>query len=40
MLNGRAPSREVDAIDLAESFLNGTATDAERPFFDDGLFFV
>ena len=38
-LNGRMLGREAGAgaFDLAESFLNGTAADADRPFFGDYL---
>jgi hypothetical protein len=36
-LNGRALGREVgrDAYDLAMRFVDGSATDADRPFWDD-----
>jgi hypothetical protein len=41
-LNGRTLGREAgaDAYDLAGRFLDGTATDADRPFFDDSLFVI
>jgi hypothetical protein len=41
-MNGRALGRQVgaDAYDLAQMFLDGTAQDADRPFYTDDFMFI